>query len=75
MASTLKIKRELIELIEAQEDVSVLKAIKTLLNVSTSDLKPITKEELIERALQSEEDINNGSVFSLEEVREISKNW
>jgi hypothetical protein len=59
------IKKELRILIEKENDLHVLEAIKTLL-VKTS-LDPILKEKLTARALKSEEDIQEGRVYSKEE--------
>lgn len=37
--------------------------------------KPITKEELIQRAVESEEDIKNGNIISLEEIKKQIETW
>jgi len=61
------IKTQLHKLIEDEQDLSLLKAIKTLL--SKNALNPDLKEKLTQRALQSEDDIKNGKVFSLEQAK------
>lgn len=37
--------------------------------------KPITKEELIQRAIESEEAIKNGKVISLEDLKREIETW
>jgi len=64
--STLELKSELQHMIERETDVTILKAIRTIL-VKTS-LDPVLKEKLIVRALKSEEDIKAGRVYSRDEV-------
>lgn len=60
------IKQELRLLIDMEEDLNVLEAIKTLLKRSSLD--PSLKEKLTSRALKSEEDIEKGNVFTRKEV-------
>jgi hypothetical protein len=59
------IKQELGTLIEEENDLDVLEAVKTLL-VKTS-LDPILKEKLTSRALNAEEDIRAGRLYTREE--------
>jgi hypothetical protein len=59
------IKQELRTLIEKENDLHVLEAIKTLLVKSSLD--PILKEKLTSRALKAEEDIKAGRVYTREE--------
>jgi hypothetical protein len=59
------IKRELSKLIEKENDLHVLEAIKTLL--VSSSLDPVLKERLTSRALKAEEDIRAGRVYTREE--------
>ncbi len=66
MMSVVEIKVELKKMIENEEDLSVLQAIRTLLKKTSLD--PIVKEKLTIRALKSEEDIKQGRVFSKDEV-------
>ncbi len=62
----INLKSELIHLIEEEQDESILKAIKTLLQKAGFD--PILKEKLTSRALQSEKEIISGKVLSKAEV-------
>lgn len=65
--ATSAIKSQLYKLIEEEHDMSLLKAIKTLL--SKNALNPELKEKLTERALISEENIKNAKVYTLEQVK------
>ncbi|MDH5399180.1 MAG: hypothetical protein OEX02_13595 [Cyclobacteriaceae bacterium] len=56
------IKQELRDLIERENDLHILEAIKTLL--MKSSLNPALKEKLSSRALKSEQDIMQGRVYS-----------
>ena len=53
-------------MIEREKDMSILKAIRTILQ--KTGLDPILKEKLTARALSSEKDIVAGHLFSKEEV-------
>ncbi|MGK7392228.1 MAG: hypothetical protein ACNS60_17885 [Candidatus Cyclobacteriaceae bacterium M2_1C_046] len=59
------IKQELRTLIEKENDLHILEAIKTLLVKSSLD--PILKEKLTSRALKAEEDIKADRVYTREE--------
>lgn len=59
------IKEELRTLIEKENDLHILEAIKTLLVKSSLD--PILKEKLTSRALKADEDIKAGRVYTREE--------
>jgi hypothetical protein len=63
--STKYIKQELWTLIEKENDLHLLEALKTLL--VKSSLNPILKEKLISRALKAEEDITASRVYTKEE--------
>ncbi|WP_373520657.1 hypothetical protein [Aquiflexum sp.] len=63
---TTDIKQELRTLIDNENDLRVLEAIRTLL-VKTG-LDPVLKEKLTSRALKAEEDIKAGRVFTREEI-------
>lgn len=65
--ATSVIKSQLHKLIDEEQDMSLLKAIKTLL--SKNALNPELKEKLTKRALKSEEDIKNAKVYTLEQVK------
>jgi hypothetical protein len=60
------IKQELRRLIEKENDLHLLEAIKTLLVKSSLD--PVLKEKLTTRALKAEEDIQAGRVYSRKEL-------
>jgi len=64
--SAVEIKTELQQMIEQENDMSILQAIRTIL--LKTGLNPVLKEKLTLRALKSEEDIKTGRVFSKEEV-------
>jgi hypothetical protein len=66
--STIEIKTELQQMIERETDVSVLEAIRTILQKTS--LNPILKEKLAERALKSERDIAEGRLLSKEEIQQ-----
>ncbi len=61
-----KIKQELRALIEKENDLHILEAIKTLL--IKSGLDPTLKEKLTSRALNAEEEIKAGRVYTREEI-------
>lgn len=62
----IEIKTELRQMIEQENDVSVLEAIRTILQKTS--LNPMLKEKLTTRALKSEKDIVAGHLFSKEEA-------
>ena len=62
---TIDIKQELRNLIEKEDDLHLLEAIKTLLVKSRLD--PLLKNKLASRALKAEEDIKAGRVYTREE--------
>jgi hypothetical protein len=66
--STVEIKTELQKMIEQENDVSILEAIRTILQKTS--LNPVLKEKLSERALKSEKDITGGRLLSKEEVQQ-----
>ncbi len=65
--ATLDIRVELKKMIDQEVNDNVLEAIKTLLSKSTLD--KTLKDKLSSRALKSEEDIQNGNVYSLAEMK------
>jgi hypothetical protein len=65
--NTVDIKTELQQMIERETDMSVLEAIRTILQKTS--LNPILKEKLTERALNSEKDIMEQRLLSKEEIR------
>ena len=66
--STAEIKTELQQMIERENDVSIMEAIRTILQ--KTNLNPLLKEKLIERALKSEKDITEGRLLSKEEIQQ-----
>lgn len=60
------IKTQLKKLIDEERDVSVLKAIKTLLEKTNSEI--ILKEKLTSRALKAESDIKNKRLLTKREL-------
>ncbi len=66
--------------LDSVQDVSLLKKLKDLLNKAKvkryeASLKPMTQDELIARARQSEEDIKAGRVTSIEDLEKEFDNW
>ena len=68
-------KLELIKWITSLEDISVLNALKTIKEDAEAGIifVPMTKEELVERALASERAIENGDVFPIESI--VEEDW
>lgn len=66
MAVSIDIKKELKQLIDKENNSSILQAIRTLLTKTSLD--STLKAKLTERALQSEQDIASNRVLSKEEV-------
>ncbi len=64
----MEIKIELLQLIEREKDMSIMEAIRTLLQKNS--LNPMLKEKLTERALKSEEDITEGRLLGKEEIQQ-----
>lgn len=62
---TTTLKEELKQMIDQEDDLSILDAIKNLLNPT---IDPILQEKLTSRALKSLEDIRAGRVLTKEEV-------
>ncbi len=58
----LKLKTELQKMIEQENDINILKALRTILEKTTLD--PVLKEKLTSRALKSEEDIKAGRLLN-----------
>ncbi len=67
--STLEMKQELVMLIQAEENPSVLEAIRELLTNQEEETDPVLKEKMISRALKAEEDIKAGRVYTSEEFK------
>ncbi len=65
--SAIEIKNELRQMIENERDLSILEAIRIILQKTSLD--PILKDKLTSRALKSESDIDSGFLFSKDDVR------
>ncbi len=78
---TLELRKfHLIEMIMKVSDERVLAKYEELLRETPieeyeSSLKPMTQEELRQRALAAEEDIKAGRFMELEDLEEEMKNW
>ena len=57
------------------DDRYILQEIEDILNSYNKDFRRFSQQELIERAKQSDDDIINGRVFSIDEVKEILNSW
>ena len=66
MTDVVEIKTELQHMIEMESDVQILEAIRTILLKTNFD--PVLKDKLTSRALRSEKAIEEGLVFTKEEV-------
>ena len=62
----LDIKTQLQKMIEQENDIHVLEAIRTLLQKTR--LNPVLKDKLTSRAMRSDEDIKAGRILAKEEV-------
>ncbi|MCG8321603.1 MAG: hypothetical protein MI921_19020 [Cytophagales bacterium] len=62
----LDIKTQLQKMIEQENDIHVLEAIRTLLQKTR--LNPVLKDKLTSRAMRSDEDIKAGRILTKEEV-------
>jgi len=62
----LELKTELQKMIEQENDVNILKALRTILEKTTLD--PVLKEKLTSRALKSEEDTKAGRLLNKEQM-------
>lgn len=66
--STTELKTELQQMIEREKDMSILEAIRTILQKTS--LNPILKEKLTSRALNAEADIAEGCLLTREEIQQ-----
>jgi hypothetical protein len=66
--STIEIKTELQQMIERENDMRILEAIRTILQKTS--LNPMLKEKLTERALKSEKDIVEGRLLGKEKIQQ-----
>jgi len=69
-------KKKLKQLIDSIQDESVIISIKKFLGlIKEKEHIPLTKEELIERAMESEKAIHEKKYMSIEELEKEMKNW
>jgi hypothetical protein len=69
-------KQKIKQLIDSIQDESIILSIKKFLGlIKEKQHIPLTKEELIERALESEKAIADKKVISIEELEKEMKNW
>ena len=73
-------RQKLINKLNEIDDIHLIKAIKEMLTYAKTAkeekaLKPFSEKVLIERIKQSEEDIKNGRVTTVKQVRKELKSW
>lgn len=72
-------KEEIKTAIDGVNDEHLLRAIKEMLNYAQSTkerlLKPFTQQQIVERALASEQNIKEGKTTSLTKLRKEIKSW
>ena len=70
-------KLSIIEQVLSLNDNKLLKQVEDLINTSIhkQDFKKLTKQDLITRAELSDKDIENGHVYSQEDVEKLSQTW
>ena len=72
-------KQVLMEWFESLEDERVIEQLEQLRNedqsIATHSFVPMTKEELIARAKSARKDIEEGRLFTTEEIKKESENW
>ena len=73
-------KYDLVQLIMSIQDEKILDVYEEMIRklkiaAYEAKMKPMTIEELIQRALRSEEDIKAGRLTDIEEVIRESKSW
>jgi len=57
------------------DDRNILQEIEDILNSYNNDNIKFSHEELVDRANESEKDIKDGKVYSIDEVKEITNGW
>ena len=69
-----KTKLKIIEQLIILDDEIVFKKIENLINESIQRPKPtkLTKQDLLDRAIQSNNDIDNNDIYSIDEVEKLS---
>lgn len=75
-AQLLQEKKTILHQLETTNDEELLHEIYLLLESRNKQLEnPFSDEELVKRAQQSENDIQNGNVISFNELKELTKKW
>jgi len=75
-AQLLQEKKTILHHLETTNDEELLHEIYLLLESRNKQLEnPFSDEELVKRAQQSENDIQNGNVISFKELKELTKKW
>ena len=75
-AQLLQEKKTILHQLETTNDEELLHEIYLLLESRNEQLEnPFSDEELVKRAQQSENDIQNGNVISFKELKELTKKW
>jgi hypothetical protein len=75
-AQLLQEKKTILHQLETTNDEELLHEIYLLLESRNKQLEnPFSDEELVKRAQQSENDIQNGNVISFKELKELTKKW
>ncbi len=57
------------------DDRNILQEIEDILNSYNKEFIRFSQKELVYRASQSENDIKDGNVYSIDDVKEISNTW
>jgi hypothetical protein len=70
-------KLSIIEQVITLNDDKILKQVEDIINTSLHkpSLKRLTKQELVNRAKLADKDIENGDVYSQEDVEKLTQNW
>ena len=75
-AQLLQEKKTILQQLETTNDEELLHEIYLLLESRNKQLEnPFSDEELVKRAQQSENDIQNDNVISFKELKELTKKW
>jgi hypothetical protein len=75
-AQLLQEKKTILHQLETTNDEELLHEIYLLLESRNKQLEnPFSDEELVKRAQQSENDIQNDNVISFKELKELTKKW
>ena len=72
-----KTKLKIIEQLIMMDDEIVFEKIENLINESIQRPKPtkLTKQDLVDRALLSNKDIENKDLYTIEAIEKLSQKW